>query len=408
MHNIFRQLDTFLCQTQVFWRFEPFHSSGSATSPWCQMLSELDDWLDALSETQIFELKQQPDQLIAYLAYFIAGLEKQHHTLAQFLVAQPLAGSTSSHIQGSDSLYSGIPGRKVEQIQQLGLRLLNNHHGHSWLEWCAGKGYLGRWLASHSSLPVVSFEYQQTLCEQGQADADRLGLPMTFVQGDAFDASSQSLFQAHQHAVALHACGDLHVRLMQYAVKGKLAAVTLSPCCYHLIQGESYCPLSEVGMSSSLHLTRNELRIPLQETVTGGERVKRHRQLEMSYRLGLDELLKAELGHQEYLPIPSIRKSQLSDGFPSFCLWAAKQKAFMLPAVDFAGYQQKGWRRFWRMERLSLVQQGFRRLLEMWLVLDKALFLQEQGYQVSVSEFCSRDTTPRNLVIHAQKKDNRA
>ncbi|MBW7436181.1 hypothetical protein, partial [Escherichia coli] len=54
-------------------------------------------------------------------------------------------------------------------------------------------------------------------------------------------------------------------------------------------------------------------------------------------------------------------------------------------------------------EKLSLVQQGFRRLLEMWLVCDKALFLEEQGYQVSVNEFCPREVTPRNLLIHAKQ-----
>jgi hypothetical protein len=55
------------------------------------------------------------------------------------------------------------------------------------------------------------------------------------------------------------------------------------------------------------------------------------------------------------------------------------------------------------MERISLVQQPFRRCLEMWLVLDKALFLAENGYQVEISQFCSRAMTPRNILIHAVK-----
>ncbi|GAM69239.1 SAM-dependent methyltransferases [Vibrio sp. JCM 19236] len=42
------------------------------------------------------------------------------------------------------------------------------------------------------------------------------------------------------------------------------------------------------------------------------------------------------------------------------------------------------------MERLGLVQQLFQRPLELWLVLDKALYLQEQGYQVELSQFCDK------------------
>ncbi|MGY5615607.1 methyltransferase [Vibrio cincinnatiensis] len=402
MRDIFQQCDTFLYQTQPFWRFEPFHYSGALISPWHHIIPELDNRLEGLSLERIVTLKQQPEQLTNLLAPYIPDLDNMVR-LQDALLSKV---SVESGREACRDLYTGVPGRKVRQIQSLGPFLVSRHQGEAWLEWCSGKGYLGRWLAAHTSHPVVSFEYQATLCEKGQYEADHLGLAMTFVQGDAFDVGSQSLFQAHQHAVALHACGDLHIRLMQYAVKGQLAAMTFSPCCYHLIEGQHYHPISEAGKRSCLNLTRNELRIPLQETVTGGERVKRHRQLEMSYRLGWDALLRTELGYQEYLPTPSIKKSQLSDGFQAFCLWAADKKGIDLPLVDFNHYQEQGIQRFWRMERLSLVQQGFQRLLELWLVLDRAIFLQEQGYQVEISVFCSREVTPRNIVIHAQK-DNR-
>jgi hypothetical protein len=124
----------------------------------------------------------------------------------------------------------------------------------------------------------------------------------------------------------------------------------------------------------------------------------------MSYRLGFDELLRAELGLMDYLPIPSIKKSQLSEGFVAFCQWAAQQKGIELPNVDYTRFQHCGEQRFWAMERLSLVQSGFRRLLELWLVLDKAMYLEERGYQVTLSEFCKRDVTPRNILVHACKQ----
>jgi hypothetical protein len=55
------------------------------------------------------------------------------------------------------------------------------------------------------------------------------------------------------------------------------------------------------------------------------------------------------------------------------------------------------------MERLSLVQQIFQRPLEMWLVYDRALFLQQHGYYVDLFTFCERRVTPRNLLIQARK-----
>ncbi|HGF7518478.1 TPA: SAM-dependent methyltransferase, partial [Vibrio cholerae] len=116
------------------------------------------------------------------------------------------------------------------------------------------------------------------------------------------------------------------------------------------------------------------------------------------------DALVSQVGHQAgYIPIPSIQKSKLNHGFAEFCQWAAQEKniAMDFTHVDLAHFESLGYQRFWQMERISLVQDGFRRLLELWLVLDKALYLQEQGYQVRVSEFCDRKATPRNLVVNA-------
>ncbi len=400
MQALFKQLDNFLIEHQSLWRFEPFFQSAEECSPWTISHPQLEDWLSALSIADIDQFKQNPELLIELCSRYIPELK-----VITDLVQLPT--NDSHEISRNLSLETGIPGRKLTQIKSLGRCVLQQHQGNEWLEWCSGKGYLGRFLAFESKQPVVSFEFQQSLCEAGQREAEQLSLPMTFVQGDAFEPTSRSFFHSDQHAVALHACGDLHVEFIRHAADEQTKAVSFSPCCYHLIKSDNYQALSRLGQNSRLQLTRSELRIPLQETVTGGERVKRHRQLEMSFRLGLDELLTHELRFTDYCPVPSIKKSLLSDGFKAFCLWAAAQKKFVLPPVNFEHYERLGNQRFWQMERLSLVQQVFRRLLELWLVLDKSLFLQERGYEVQLSEFCSREITPRNILVHAVRSTDK-
>ena len=41
-------------------------------------------------------------------------------------------------------------------------------------------------------------------------------------------------------------------------------------------------------------------------------------------------------------------------------------------------------------DRIELVRHVFRRAIEVWLVLDRALYLQQQGYQVSMKTFWCR------------------
>ncbi|MEZ8052649.1 methyltransferase [Vibrio atlanticus] len=397
MHSRFTILDSFLLEHQVYWRSEPFHLCQTHDQLWTDVNLPLVDWLDSLSIERIQTLKEQPQLLVEELARFLPQLDVANQNI-QFdntaLVGLDLPRGTAD----------GIPGRKLQQIVAMGEASLEHHHGKEWLEWCSGKGFLGRILSQQSDQKVTSFEWQQSLCESGQKIADDQKLEMDFVQGDAFSKDADRVFNSNQHAVALHACGDLHVELVKKSVSHGLPAVTISPCCYHLIRDESYQAMSSVAKSSALTLSKSDLRIPLQETVTGGERVKRHRQLEMSYRLGFSQLLKGELGVDEYIPVPSIKKSELSEGFESFCCWASEVKDISLGSdIDFDSYLIQGEALFWEMEKLSLVQQVFRRPLEIWLALDRAIYLQEQGYQASIEEFCERSVTPRNLLIHGVK-----
>lgn len=311
MHSRFTILDSFLLEHQVYWRSEPFHLCQTQQQPWADVNRPLVDWLDSLSIERIQTLKEQPQDLLAEITRFLPQLEKANQNI-QFnqtaLVGIDLPRGTAD----------GIPGRKLQQIIAMGEASLEHHQGQEWLEWCSGKGFLGRILSQQSDQKVTSFEWQQSLCESGQKIADDQKLEMNFVQGDAFSESAGDVFNSNQHAVALHACGDLHVELVKKSVSHGLQAVTISPCCYHLIRDETYQPMSSVAKSSALVLSKSDLRIPLQETVTGGERVKRHRQLEMSYRLGFSKLLKAELNIDEYIPVPSIKNQSYLKGLNHF------------------------------------------------------------------------------------------
>lgn len=399
MHSRFKILDSFLLEHQVYWRSEPFHLCQTQQQPWQDVNSPLVDWLNSLTTENIQTLKEQPDLLITELGRFLPQLAQAHQS-TQF------TNTALKGLQLPRGTEDGIPGRKLQQIVSMGEASLEHHHGEEWLEWCSGKGFLGRILSQQSSQKVTSFEWQQSLCESGQKIADAQRLEMTFVQGDAFSESADKVFNPNQHAVALHACGDLHVELVKKSVSHGLPAVTISPCCYHLIRDESYQAMSSVAKTSALTLSKSDLRIPLQETVTGGERVKRHRQLEMSYRLGFSQLLKAEMGIDQYIPVPSIKKSELAEGFESFCRWACEVKELSLGSnIDFDSYLVQGEALFWEMEKLSLVQQVFRRPLEIWLALDRAIYLKEKGYEATIEEFCERSVTPRNLLIHGVKSD---
>ena len=74
----------------------------------------------------------------------------------------------------------------------------------------------------------------------------------------------------------------------------------------------------------------------------------------------------------------------------------------MLPEQhDIETYLTVGAERYLLLQRLDAVRHLFRRPLELFLVLDRAVFLQEQGYAVKLFAFCDYQQTPRNLCLQA-------
>jgi hypothetical protein len=65
---------------------------------------------------------------------------------------------------------------------------------------------------------------------------------------------------------------------------------------------------------------------------------------------------------------------------------------------------QRGQLRWRQVQRLQILRHLFRRALELWLVLDRALYLQEHGYHIELFQFCSRQLTPRNLLLQATRR----
>lgn len=395
----FTELDRLLTRHRHYWQLRSFELMAP---PWPG--TPLQRWLLSLSNQERQQLLLD-DQLRAQaLTPFIPDAETLQH-LSQ--VEKPFhtdtrTKDTAGHQPPPAWLSYHIPGRKWSQILAFDQALTDADR--PFVEWCAGKGHLGRLLAYKHHQPVTSLELQPRLCQHGQQLADQRQLPCKHQHLDVMTTAASELLQPQQHAVALHACGKLHIQLLHQGVKRGVKTISLSPCCYHLIDQPDYLPLSQTATTSALQLSRDDLSLAMQETVTAGTREQRLRQRQLRWRLGFDLLQRQVRGIDHYLNCPTIPQARLSGTFADFCHWMADRKQLTLPAgIDFDDFEQRGQQRVIDNERIELVQQLFRRPLELWLVLDRALFLQQHGYQVNVEQFCDRRLTPRNLIIQARK-----
>lgn len=395
-----RTLATLLVNTAPLWRPAPFHDDP----PWVSSTPALTRALLAFTDAELLTLENDPDALqhcIGNLAPAVAGLQ----IAAAACLGHPAAAAVLAlpETAGRD-----VPGRKWQQV--LHFATACGVPCGPVVEWCSGKGHLGRLLARVHGMPVTGIERDAALCAEGSRLAARAQLDVRFIQADVtrVTASAAQLVPA-SHAIALHACGDLHVALLRTGSNAGIAAFDIAPCCYHLMRAPHWTPLSQALTATSLAhlaLSREDLRLAVQETVTSSPRILRQQRRLAAWRLGFDQLQRELRGVDTYLPTPSYPLRVLADGCAAFCARLATHHGLTLPAgLDFTRLEQAGSARLARIRRLQLLRHACRRPLEVLLVMDRALWLAEQGYAVEVYPFCPRPLTPRNLLIRARRTE---
>lgn len=390
----FTALDAFLIEHQALWKPRPF---THLHLPWEESYPDLASWLRGRSLEDAESAHNQPADLVDAPEPF-ASLAAMSAELSSIGELPGHALEAAGHRLNVD-----VPGRKWQQIEAFASCLSFASQPTHWLDWCSGKGHLGRrLLAAGQQLTCV--EYDPLLVASGQALSQRHHLHALHVEQDVLAADASAVLSANHTPVALHACGDLHVRLMQLASAVGCQQMAIAPCCYNRISRSEYQPLSSAGSRTFLQLSLEDLALPMSETVTAGARVRRQRDTSMARRLAFDLLQRQVCGVDEYLPTPSLPSAWLEKPFADYCRdLAALKELSTIGSPDWPALEAAGWQRLAEVRNLELLRGLFRRPLELWLNLDRALFLEEQGYAVRLGTFCDTPLTPRNLLLLAER-----
>lgn len=399
--DLFQRLDACLWQYKALWQLVPF---AEQQVPWQQQYPELYQTLMTMPEQEVKALSQADDvsgsPCLAWLPELAA------------LFRSPLLQKVSSNQQPDPVapfwLAQGIKGRKLTQITRFVSALPVHSEQTELLEWCAGKGHLGRLAAYVKKQKCTSLEWQLNLCQAGEQAAAQHSIAQSFVHLDVLQQNAQPYIHSQSGVMALHACGQLHQTCITQAVKAKAAWLTISPCCYHLVPDKHYQAMSKLGKASVLSLSKLDLKLPLQQLVTGGNRQRQLREKELCWRLAFSHYCQLLRVSQEYVSLPNFPKALLAGEYRDFVLWAieAKKQSRQPLQVPFSPAVlpqsiQLAQAQLPVLERIELIRSLFRRPLELWLLLDKALFLIENGYQIAVEQFCDFKVTPRNYLLRA-------
>ena len=441
-------LDNGLHHGEPLWRPKPFHGNVG----WRSTHSSLYRAAINLSDEELRRLQRDGRALHDFVCQHESSFAVVAETSALLDEEAARFAPEASTAKGRDHI--GIPGKKWDQVEAFASSIPKRRLPA--VDYCAGKGFLSQRLVARGvAQSSTCLELDEALITAGRQLASRASLPLSFSRTDVL--GPRPLIPSDDPAschVALHACGGLHRSALRNAVHAGAELIAIAPCCFHKWPdgsdeaNQQWQPLSSTAAShSKLSINYEELRLACAGEAAAKRRDERLRLREMKWRLAFGvwhrrahlrnrrkqqrsaSTTTASVDWSAASRLPSVPLPLLSqgssgevsiDGFREFCKWGATVKGESLPMRRASGLEHAVEDGVWsdseaeaclrigeahasKVARLELVRHAYRRPLEQWLVLDLCLYMEEQGYAVTMKRFCEPLTSPRNLLVLGER-----
>ncbi|MCB9681767.1 MAG: methyltransferase [Alphaproteobacteria bacterium] len=385
-------LGAWLVRWQDLWTVAPFREHHPA---WTRAHADLAAWLTALPADRVRALEADPDLAVDAPAPWPTLVATRRDLVA----LGPLPAQVRP--PGFDPAQRKVRGRKWTQVGAFlaAVEPVVRTVDGPVVEWCAGRGHLGRTLAAHLDRPAWLLERDPHLCAPPEGIAEHPDVAHR--QVDVLDDAVFGLVPERAALVGLHACGRLTDRLFEAAWRRDAAMVAASPCCPHRLYGpDHHAPRSRRAAAHGLAPTLDLLRLAVLDEVVATPRRRTLRRREQWLRIAVDLLARQHTGHDVHHGFRTVDRNTFDLPLDRFVREVVVPLGVPVPDVfDADALGRAATVELARQRALGLVRMLFRRPLELWLALDRAVGLAERGWRVDVGTFCAREATPRNLLI---------
>ncbi len=285
-----------------------------------------------------------------------------------------------------------------------------------------GVGHLARILAHYGSIETYTIDRDKKFQEAGMMRAKKYRLPknskplhfenLTFgeAQKDSKDEEKlKNIVNQNSFVMGLHTCGALAHKVMETSVKFRATGLLNFGCCYHKMNPEIDFPISNIYKKEDhLHLnifamtlaTRAHVEKTFHDFVTK-RRVK-------YYRYALHFWLYHKLGITDCFSVGETHTRDYHGAFSTYALKKLKELKMPLPNASELDefYEAESKKPLLKKIYLTnIIRWSIGRPLELYILLDRALYLEEKGLKVELKAFFDEELSPRNIGILAMKQN---
>lgn len=368
--------------------------------------------LDSLSDSELYAIdcNHCPEDIKG--SSFERFMQEAQHLSQLSFIPQSL------EIPLEDWAFNGVKKKKRHEIQKIVPRLKEVKEQCQFeyvVDIGGGVGHLSRVLSHYHSIPSFCLDRDLELLKTGEERLERYRKPeggrkVRFINitfGESLDDERlKDIFTPQAFSLGLHTCGTLANILIQKSIDFKTSGLLSFGCCYHRMNPQTDFPLSnyykenhflKLNLYALSLATRSHAQMPRMDYNTK-ERVK-------YYRYALHLFLMRHFNNKYFTDVGECPIGTYWKPFAHYM--RSKLTELKLPHdftdEDFNQFYEdpeikKELRVMWLC---NIIRWQLGRALEVYLLLDRALYLAEQGFEIRVEQYFLESLSPRNIGILA-------
>ena len=295
--------------------------------------------------------------------------------------------------------------KKQHELKQLYF-FMSEDSGKSVADFGGGVGNLAYFLEGELEMKVTVLEKDLALIDKGKKKLSKMNSQVLFNHCHVCSNSSTANLENIEVAVGLHTCGNFATDMFRTCMENKIQKIINFGCCYSKIKDDDY-NLS-VHSDKSISFNERALSSAIQSFNKVPVEFYKYRERIMKFKLSFHHWLFSEHSHLAFCSMSNARKSLYENSFGDYVQICLSKFFTEIMVPD-----KKNVELFYQSERNTYLNEYFSafyalrrylgKLVEIYILCDRALFLEENGYSVDIVEVFNPAISPRCNAIVATK-----
>ncbi len=410
--QLFGDIVTFLSPYQGIWYQEVLQ--GYPTS----LKAYPDHWiaqLDALSLEELWRI----DSINDTTTLVDGSLKSYYNTLVELGNQVPYFPKSLQQQDYTDRTFFKVKNKKrheIEQVTPIVEQLKSQHNFSQLIDIGGGQGHLARIIASYHQLEATSIDCCQEFQDSGKRKLGKYphykdGKGIKYINhlfGDDCSCDANYL-KKDALTIGLHTCGPLALRHMEAFSMSDAKSLINFGCCYLRMNPQTDTNVSNfTRIHTSLTLSKHSLtlatRAHSEMSLDNFKLKKRVKQ----YRNMLHLLLGEKLEIWDFV---SVGDSHPRDYWGSFYNYVCAKFKYLKIPMSFSQVEVEEFFTIEKFQKIAremfladIIRWKLGRLLEIYILLDRKFWLEEQNINVEMYRVFDENISPRNIALIASKK----